>query len=167
MRAEFINPFLSAAIITLQKEARTEATKGSITIETTPLVSEDVTVLIGVVGDVRGLVLISMSERTAKELVTVMSGEPVAIWSNMAESAIAELGNVVVGLASAQLEGAGYPCTISPPSVVVGRGTSISAVGITRLVIPLQTHYGTIVIHVALRLASVLGERHGLGPASP
>ncbi|HWH70368.1 MAG TPA: chemotaxis protein CheX [Candidatus Sulfotelmatobacter sp.] len=109
------------------------------------------TVLIGVVGRAQGLVLYGMSEKTAKGLVSSMTGENIAVFDSLAESAVAELGNVITGLASGELERAGYPCKIAPPSVVVGKGTSISTLSIKRLVIPLQTRHGEIIVHVALR----------------
>ncbi len=151
MKAEFVNPFVTSAFNVLQTETKSEVTKGSVTLQDSPLVSEEVTVLIGVVGRVQGLVLYGMSEKAAKGIVSAMTGETVAVFDNLAESAVAELGNVITGLASGELEQAGYPCKIAPPSVVVGRGTSISTLAIKRLVIPLQTRLGDLTVHVALR----------------
>lgn len=151
IKAEFVNPFVSAAYQVLQTETGTEITKGKVTVQDSPLVSDEVTVLIGVVGKVQGLVLYGMSDATARGLVSVMTGEPVPVFDAMAESAVAELGNVITGLASGELEQAGYPCKIAPPSVVVGKGTSISTLSIQRLVIPLETSQGEILLHVALR----------------
>lgn len=151
MKAEFINPFVSAAYRVLQTEARCEVRRGNVTIEESPLISDDVTVLIGVVGRAQGLVLYCMSERTAKNLVSAMTGEHVPVFDAMVESAVAEMGNVITGLASGELEKAGYGVKIAPPSVVVGHGTAISTLSLRRLVIPLETPLGDITIHVALR----------------
>lgn len=151
MKAEFVNPFLSAAFQVLQTETGGEVVKGNIALEDAPLVSDEVTVLIGVVGRAQGLVLYGMSEKTAKELVSSMTGEPIEVFDSLAESAVAELGNVITGLASGALEEAGFPCKIAPPSVVTGKGTTISTLAIKRLVIPLQTKCGEILVHVALR----------------
>jgi len=151
VKAEFVNPFVTAAFQVLQTETRSEVTKGAVTLQDSPLVSDEVTVLIGVVGRAQGLVLYGMSEKTAKGLVSSMTGDQIAVFDSLAESAVAELGNVITGLASGELERAGYPCKIAPPSVVVGKGTSISTLSIKRLVIPLQTRHGEIIVHVALR----------------
>lgn len=151
MKAEFVNPFVSAAFQVLQSETGAEVTKGTVTLQDSPLVSDEVTVLIGVVGRAQGLVLYGMSERTAKGIVSAMTGEKVAVFDQMAESAVAELGNVVTGLASGELERVGYPCKIAPPSVVIGKGTSISTLAIKRLVVPLSTTAGSIQVHIALR----------------
>lgn len=151
MKAEFVNPFVVSAFQVLQTETKSEITKGAVTLQDSPLVSDEVTVLIGVVGRAQGLVLYGMSEKTAKSIVSAMTDEQIAVFDALAESAVAELGNVITGLASGELERAGYPCKIAPPSVVVGRGTSISTLSIKRLVIPLQTRHGEIIVHVALR----------------
>ncbi|HEY8346343.1 MAG TPA: chemotaxis protein CheX [Symbiobacteriaceae bacterium] len=151
VKAEFVNPFVTAAYQVLQTETGSEVTRGTVTVEDSPLISDEVTVLIGVVGRAQGLVLYGMSEQTARGLVSAMTGEPVPVFDAMAESAVAELGNVITGLASVELEQAGYSCKIAPPSVVVGKGTIISTLSIQRLVIPLQTSQGQILLHIALR----------------
>lgn len=150
MKAEFVNPFLAAAQQVLEAEAGAAVRKGTVTVQNSPLMSDDVTVLIGVVGRVKGVVLYSLSERTAKDLVGAMVGEPVQVLDPLVESAVGELGNVITGRASMELEKLGYPVTIAPPSVVVGKNTVISTLEIRRLVIPLVTQYGDIVVHVAL-----------------
>jgi len=120
-------------------------------VKDSPLVSDEVTVLIGVVGKAQGLVLYGMSEATALKLVSSMTGEEVGTFDALAESAVAELGNVITGVASGELEKAGYSVKIAPPSVVVGKGSTISTLSIKRLVIPLETTQGEITMHVALR----------------
>lgn len=151
MKAEFINPFVAAAFQVLQTETKNQVTKGTVLVQETPLASDEVTVLIGVVGRAQGLVLYCMSEKTAKQLVSTMTGENVPVFDRLAESAIAEMGNVITGIASGELERAGYPCKIAPPTVITGKGVLISTLAITRLVIPVQTSVGRIEIHVALR----------------
>jgi chemotaxis protein CheX len=151
VKAEFVNPFVTSAFNVLQTETKSEVIKGNVTLQDTPLVSDEVTVLIGVVGRAQGLVLYGMSEKTAKGIVSTMTGEHIAVFDALAESAVAELGNVITGLASGELERAGYPCKIAPPSVVVGKNTSISTLSIKRLVIPLSTRHGDMTVHVALR----------------
>lgn len=151
MRSEVINPFISAACEVLKSETGSDVTRGALSVVESPLLSDEVTVLIGVTGEVRGVVMFGMSERTAKKIVTAMVGETVAVFDTMAESAIAEIGNVVTGLASVKLEEAGFPCTIAPPTMIVGRNTSISTMSIKRLVIPIQMASGDVTLHVALR----------------
>lgn len=151
MKVEFINPFLAAAYHVLEKEIQTEVRKGDISIQESPLKSDEVTVLVGVTGDVQGVVMYCMSERTAKNFASAMMGEVMPVFDKLVESAIAEIGNVITGVASGMLERAGYNSTIAPPSVISGRGLMISTLAIKRLVIPVETDLGTLTIHVALQ----------------
>lgn len=152
MRVEFINPFIKGAVDVIKAEANVEPTKGALGIEESAVnTQEDLTVLIGVTGKLQGVVMYSLSERTAKNLVSTMLGEPIPIYNEMVESAIAEMGNVITGIASAELEAAGIICKIAPPTMVQGRGVIISTINIKRLVIPLSTSLGDIKVSVALK----------------
>ncbi len=151
MRVEFINPFVKAAYDVLLAEVKSEIKKGELSIQSSAFTAEEVTVMIGVVGQVQGVVLYGMSERTAKNIVSAMTGQTVPIFDRIVESAIAELGNVITGRASAELEKAGFSCRVTPPMVIVGRGAIISTVSIQRLVIPVEISSGSIEISVALR----------------
>lgn len=151
MKVDFINPFIKAATEVLKTEAKIEVLdKGKLSLESSAYTTQDVTVMIGVTGKVTGIVLYGMSERTAKQIVSNILNEPVAVYDSLVESAIAELGNVITGIASVELEKAGYPSNIAPPSVISGRGAVISTVDIKRLVIPLITTVGELDISVAL-----------------
>lgn len=151
MRADFVNPFLVAATQVLETETKAKVSKGTIRLDQSPLVSSGLTVVIGVTGIPQGIVLYDMTERSAKSIVSAMVGEPVAVIDPMTESAVAEIGNVITGLASVDLEKAGFSCRLSPPGLVTGRGSVISTLEITRLVIPLRSDKWDITIHVALR----------------
>lgn len=142
---------MSAAYQVLEHEVRCPVKKGVVTVSDSALASDEVTVLVGVTGQVHGVVMYCMTERTAKAFVGAMTGETVPVFDKMVESAVAEMGNVITGLASGLLEKAGYQCNISPPSVVTGRGVVISTLAIKRLVIPLETPMGSVIIHVALQ----------------
>lgn len=151
MKAEFINPFVAAAFHVVQAETGEPPVKGDLRMEETHYTTTDITVLIGVVGKVSGSVLFGFGERTAKQFVSAMLGQTVAVFDSLAESALGELGNMITGRASGLLEQAGYPCTISPPTLIIGRGTIISTNPVRRLCIPVVTRFGEISISVALR----------------
>lgn len=151
LKAEFVNPFLTAAFQVLEAEMNCAPQKGMVGMSESPLHSDEVTVLVGVTGNIKGVVMYCMSERTAKSFVGAMTGEVVPIFDKIVESAVAEIGNVITGIASGLLEKAGFQCKIAPPSVITGRGVVISTLAIKRLVIPVETPLGNINIHVALQ----------------
>jgi chemotaxis protein CheX len=151
MKVEFINPFISAAVQVLEQEIGAPVQRGSVALQKSCYTTQDVTAMVGVTGDVRGVVLFGMSESTAKGLVSAMIGQQFVIFDELAQSGIGEMGNVITGRASINLSEAGYDSTITPPTVIVGRGTMISTLDIERLVVPLSVPQGSIEIHVALR----------------
>lgn len=151
MNVEFLNPFLVAIRDVLQTELGEEPTVGPLSAEKSSFTSDDLTVLVGVTGMVEGVVFYGMSEATARRLAGAMMGANLPVLDAMAESAIAELGNMIAGRASAGLEEAGFTCRLAPPSVVRGRGAIISTVQIGRLVVPVGTSKGDVRVHLALR----------------
>jgi chemotaxis protein CheX len=163
VRAEFVNPFVSAAFQVLEAELGESPAKGEVRLEESHYTPNDVTAIIGVVGRVSGTVLYSLSEKTAAALASAMLGQTIPVFDRLAESAVAELGNMISGRASALLEEAGYHCRITPPALVIGKKTIISTFPFQRLVVTLITRFGEMNIAVALREAKMPVPDHPLG----
>lgn len=163
MRVEFVNPFISAAYHVLEAELGETPEKGEVKLEESHHTPNDVTAIIGVVGRVSGTVLYSLSEKTATAMASAMLGQPIPVFDRLAESAVAELGNMISGRASALLEEAGYHCRITPPALVIGRRTIISTFPLQRLVVSLLTRFGEVDIAVALRETKSPVPDHPLG----
>lgn len=151
LKVGLVNPFIVSAYKFLQEEVGMEVTRGQLRLESSKATSGEANVALGVTGDAEGNVIYSMSERTAKAISAALIGEPVPVFDDLAESAIAEMGNVITGQATVGLEEHGYMCKLSPPTIIAGRGVIISTVDIQRLVIPIELPLGSIEISVALR----------------
>lgn len=151
MNVKFLNPFVDAAAEVLMAEAKVTITKGNLTLQKSALTTDDVTVLINLVGQVQGVVLFGISEVVGIKLVSKMMGQNFDNFDNLAQSGIAELGNVISGRATVMLSDAGYQSTISPPTMITGKGVQISTLDFPRIVVPLTCEFGEIVIHLALR----------------
>ncbi len=154
MNVKFINPFVEAASEVIQIETGVNLQRGELGLEKVPYLTDDITVILALVGMVNGNVLYSLSFPTAIALASRMLGENLESFDNLAQSGIAELGNVITGRASVKLSGAGFESTISPPTLVVGKGIMISTLDRPRLVVPFQSACGPVVIHLALREGS-------------
>jgi chemotaxis protein CheX len=159
MKAEFINPFLQAATQVLESELGSAPARGNIGLQRSPYTSNDVTAVVGVTGSVAGMVMISMAESTARAMVGVMMGQEFPEFDALAQSGIAEIGNVITGRAAVLLAEAGFPSNLAPPMLIIGRGTMLSTLDVQRLVIPLTTEFGSIEIQVALREAVGASQR--------
>lgn len=151
MRVEFITPFIEAAKDVFESEIGGAIERGSLSLQRSAYTTRDVTTLIGITGNVAGVVLYAMDRLTACRIVSRMLGQEVAELDDLGQSGIAELGNVISGRATTLLADAGYPGNIAPPIVLIGNGTMISTLDIQRLIVPLSTECGVIEVQVALR----------------
>jgi chemotaxis protein CheX len=151
MKAEIINPFLQAASEVLDEELGGEPERGSLRLHKSAVTTDEVTAQVGVTGTVSGVVLYSMSQATALGIVSKIMGRSFASLDDVAQSGIGELGNVITGRAGVLLSEAGYPSNITPPALIVGKGTLITTLDLNRLVFPLQTELGQLEVQVVLR----------------
>jgi chemotaxis protein CheX len=159
MRTEFINPFLQAATEVLEAELGSVPRRGNIGLEKSVYTSNDITAAVGVTGEVEGVVLYVMTEATGRGMVSKMMEQDFPEFDDLAQSGIAEIGNVITGRAAVLLAEAGFTSDLTPPMLLLGRGTVINTLGMQRLVIPLETEFGAIEVQVALKMADAASHR--------
>lgn len=162
MNVKYLIPFVEAAYEVLFAEANCKMKRGDLSLEKSAYITDDLTVIISLVGDVEGTVFYSLPRKTALWIVTSMMGENITELTSLAQSGIAELGNVITGRASVKLSQAGFQSTISPPTLLLGKGATISTLDFPRVVVPLEGEAGMMVIHLALREASRKGHNAAL-----
>ena len=153
MKVEFVNPFIQAAHEVLESELGEEASRGNLRLQKSAVTTDEVTALVGVTGKVTGMVLYSMSQETALGIVSRMMGREFEEFDALAQSGIGELGNVITGRAGVLLSDAGYSSNITPPALVVGKGTMVTTLDLNRLVFPLETAVGSLEVQVVLKAA--------------
>jgi chemotaxis protein CheX len=154
MNVKFLNPFVNSACEILSLEMHENVKRGDLCLENGIYLTDDVTVIISLVGAVDGTVFFSMSRKSAMQMASVLMGEKFDALDKLAQSGIAELGNVITGRASMKLAEAGYEASISTPSLIIGKGATISTLEYPRLIVPLHTSMGSMTIHLALREGS-------------
>jgi chemotaxis protein CheX len=151
VRVEFVSPFVQAAREVVESEVGGETERGNIRLEKSAYTTDEVTAVVGVAGRVAGVVMLSMSEATARAIVSRLMGQEFPEFDSLAQSGIGELGNVITGRAGVLLADAGYPSNLTPPALVVGKGTMVTTLDLNRLVFPLQTEVGPLEVQVVLR----------------
>jgi chemotaxis protein CheX len=154
VKVEIINPFIQAAHEVLETELGADPERGDLHVRKSACTTHEVTTVVGVTGQVSGIVLYSMSLDTAIGLVSRMMGKEFTEFDAMAQSGIGELGNVITGRAGVLLSDAGYQTNITPPALVIGEGTMITTLDLNRLVFPLQTDVGEVEIQLVLQPAA-------------
>ncbi|MBL8094086.1 MAG: chemotaxis protein CheX [Anaerolineales bacterium] len=153
MNVQFLNPFLEAANEVLKAEIGVEVQRGEISLQRSALTANEVTVLLNMIGQLQGVVLYGMSKATACMLVSKMLGEQITELDSLAQSGVAELGNVLTGRATIKLSEIGLQTDISPPTVIIGAGITVSTLDFPRLVVPIRFEDHSMEAHLALRLA--------------
>ena len=150
MKAEVINPFLSAAREILEMETGLSGVRGELSLASSKWTTQEITVIINIIGDVKGTFLIGMSIESANKLVGIILGDKISSFSNMVISGIAEMTNIIAGRALAKLEKIGQTSDITPPMLIYGQKASISTLDRKRIQIPLNTDIGLIELSIAL-----------------
>lgn len=121
INVEHINPFLMAATTIMRDACQMEMKIGKPYVKTTEFQQDSVIIMIGVTGEMRGQVIIALTNDKACQIASsMMMGMPVNELDDMAMSAISELGNMIMGNAATILSTKGIGIDITPPTVCRG-----------------------------------------------
>lgn len=142
--------FTNAAVAIFQ-DFGFEVSAGAVMREQSPVTVDEVTVLIGLAGGLKGTILFGMATATALQVAALMAGEEFAALDELPRSAVSEMANMVCGKAAADLEQVGHVCSISTPTVVTGKGIEMYTVPGVGAAVPLQTSAGPVTLYVAAR----------------
>ncbi len=127
MNVEYINLFISAVAQVYEETIQTTLTIGNKSVRSGNSYSKNVVVLIGITGQVRGSVTVSMDEAYAKQIASkMMCGMPVDVFDEMPQSAIREMTNMTMGRVASLFEKMGVVIDITPPTLMTGQGIQIS-----------------------------------------
>jgi len=153
--AELINAFLSAVQTVLVQETGVSATRESRPgIDRSTTTPYEITAIIGITGDIAGMVMISMPKETALRFYSAVMGEEKTEADSIVASAIAEFTNTVAGTAAIALDDKGLSANISPPVVIHGKGASVSTLDLPRIAVPLKTGIGPMTVELAIAKVS-------------
>lgn len=121
--ADFINPFLVAATKILKDMVMVDTKMGKPFVKTSEFTDDSVVIMIGVTGEVRGQVMIAFENGVACDIASKMLMMPVATLDEIENSAICELGNMILGNAATIFSTKGVTIDITPPTMVQGHMT--------------------------------------------
>ena len=143
MDVKYINPFINVSINIIQQICNINAKKGKIYLKDSPFIADNVVIIIGIAGDFRGQVFFTMDEKTARSIASsMMFGMKVDSLDEMSKSAIAELGNMIMGNVSTEFYNDGIKIDITPPTVLVGSDMNISTRGVQTVCVPIEMENG-------------------------
>jgi chemotaxis protein CheX len=122
MDAKSISPFLEAIATVMPQLGFEKVERGRLSLDkTNKIENKGVMVVVGLTHQLRGNIAYNMTVESAKSIASkMMMGMPVETFDAMAESAIAELGNMLTANAAMIFEKQGSQIDISPPTVITG-----------------------------------------------
>ncbi len=136
MDVSILNPFLTA-MFQLLDNLETQCERGSIQGIKPPVQLEGLTIDIGVIGDISGKFLISVSPKTALFLANRLGKSygmlPPETFGPMEKSAFQEISNIIGGLASSILANSNLTVNITPPTII--EGSTVDTGAYSRMVI--------------------------------
>lgn len=146
MNIEYINPFIEASQTVLKQIANFDAKLGKVYLKTSPYKSEDIIIMVGLTGTIRGHVIFSMNMKLAMTIASsMMFGMPVTEFDEISKSAISELANMILGNTATLLYNRGTSIEITPPSLLMGQNLQISPNKMKTVCIPLVINEGDII----------------------
>lgn len=121
-----INPILAAFADILPQIGFQNVGKKGLSLAKATVVNPGVLVNIGMVGSIRGAILIGMGMDGAKQFASKMMGMNVDELDAIAQSAISEMGNMVCANACIKYNQTGvHGLDISPPTLLIGQGGQV------------------------------------------
>ncbi len=144
MNVDYINPFIEASTNIINQTTGFSPKLGKVYIKSPPYKSDNVLVMIGLTGKIRGSVAISFSTEVACKIVSaMMCGMPVSELDEIAKSAIAELCNMILGNTATIFSKRGVDIDITPPTILTGNNLEMSIHKTVIACIPLVFEDGT------------------------
>lgn len=150
MKIEYINPFVEAAQSVLKSFCNIDVKLGKVYLKKSPFSINQIIIMIGLVGQIKGQVYFELPVETAKKIAsTMMGGAPITELDEMSKSAVSEMGNMIMGNVSTIFASNSIKIDITPPSLLTGENIEISN-KIPTIVVPLELQeFGIININIS------------------
>lgn len=152
MKAEHINPFITATSEVFKTMLSIEPVRGQLYVKSSEKLPYDISGIIGLAGEATGFVIISMTETLALKVVEKFIGEKKTAVDEDVMDAVGEILNMIAGGAKQIFSRTGTRFKISIPNVVagkdhiVGKQKNVQCLGMT-----FKVDTEVFVIEVALR----------------
>lgn len=117
-----INPFLQSSVSIVESVTQVKMTVGKPEKTDFRLRETTYAIQVGVVGEMKGQVILAMEDSNAKDIASrMMFGMPVTELDEMSSSALNELSNMIMGNTATIFSTLGILIDITPPLAVYGK----------------------------------------------
>ena len=149
MKAEYINPFLTATIKAFDTMLQCTLTRGTPYIKEGVVPEHEVSGVIGLSGKAKGTVVLGLGREAALSAAQALLEERPSEIDGDVTDAVGELANIIAGSAKAKLEH--LQLSVGLPTVITGRGHRIEFPSrVTPICIPFESKWGAVTVEVGL-----------------
>ncbi|HHY63981.1 MAG TPA: chemotaxis protein CheX [Clostridiaceae bacterium] len=139
MNVEYINPFIEASQSVIMMMTGNKPELGKVHIRKSPFSGDNIAVIVGLTGKIRGQVVLSFTQKAALDVASaMMGGITLTALDEISKSAISELANMIMGNTATLLANRGIGIEITPPSLVMGEHLLITPTNMKTICIPLN-----------------------------
>lgn len=151
MLYEFANPFLNAARHVFWTKLGQDLKVTRVELVDDRVTSEDITVFLGITGQVEGTVFYGFEDAVACAVITILRGQPTAGMDRTALSTLGELAAMITNTASTHLAAAGHSTGLTPPALIRPKGRRFTTLGIPQVHVCFGSRCGPFSVRVSLR----------------
>ena len=128
MKVEIVNSFVQGAQSTLTMVCGQVDKLGKVFLKQPPYISNEISIIIGIHGDLNGHAIYTMDEKSGIFLASkFMMGFDVHCMDEMSTSALMEISNIISGNAASALFSHGFTVDITTPTYIKGQQDASAA----------------------------------------
>ncbi|MFL0251084.1 chemotaxis protein CheX [Clostridium neuense] len=122
MKVEYINPFVMSSVDILKQVCNITVNKEKLFLKHGFAEIKDITITIGVIGDVKGNIVLGFDKGTAMSIASrMMGGFPVDELNEITASAVSEVCNMIAGQSGIHFSHQNTKIDITPPIMQINR----------------------------------------------
>ena len=155
MRIEYIRPFTDACRTVFKQTIGIDVEIGEAMDRPSPYPVGDISIIVGLSGDVQGQAVLSLSHQVAAGFASAMlGGAEIVELDDMARSSLSELMNIVLGATVGLFAARSMQVDISPPTLLMGASILVSLEKTETVCVPLYWDNRSKSIELDISIAS-------------
>ena len=123
INVEYINPLLKASVKVIQDACRMDVTIGRPSIAQAAFTDDELLILMGITGEMKGQAILDFPNASALKIASAMCMMELPQLDELAQSALCELCNMVMGNTATLYSLGGISIDITPPTLCMGNVT--------------------------------------------
>ncbi|MBP5331929.1 MAG: chemotaxis protein CheX [Lachnospiraceae bacterium] len=120
INVEYINPLLKASVKVIQDACRMEVTIGKPSISEAKFTNDELLILMGITGEMKGQAILDFPNPAALKIASAMCMMDLPQLDELAQSALCELCNMIMGNTATLYSLGGISIDITPPTLCMG-----------------------------------------------